>query len=116
MPVQAYICWGPVASSTMLALTQPTNPPATPVDRGSDAYIQVAVASSDIYRTAEDVRSGGGRITREPSPVPGIGTKVAKVADPDGWVIALVDTADFNGELCKAGSGSEALCSPEASP
>lgn len=106
------MCWGDQAANTQLALTQPQSPSAARVERGSDSYIQVAVSSNDIYKTTEDVRAGGGKIVREPSPVPGIGTKVAKVADPDGWVLALVDTADFNGELCKAGSGSEAICPP----
>lgn len=112
--VQVYVCWGGQAANTQLALTQPRLPPAAPVERGRDSYIQVAVSSNDIYRTTEVVRAGGGKVVREPSPVPGIGTKVAKVADPDGWVLALVDTADFNGELCKAGSGSEAICPPAA--
>lgn len=117
MLLQVYVCWGRRPANTLLALTQPKRQPATPIDRGSEAYIQVAVSSNDIYRTTEDVRAGGGKVLREPSPVPGIGTKVAKVADPDGWVTALVDTADFNGELCKAGSGSEAICgSPDTPP
>ena len=56
------------------------------------------------------MRAGGGSITREPAPIAGIGTKVAKVADPDGWVVAFVDNDDFLGELCKAGTLDSTLC------
>lgn len=108
--MQACLCWGSKGANTLLVLTQPVAPPATPPDRGSSAYIQMAVATRDVFKTTEEVRSGGGAVTREPGPVPGIGTKVAKVADPDGWTIALVDLEDFQGELCKAGSGSDKLC------
>jgi lactoylglutathione lyase len=105
-----YLCWGNKGSNTQLTLTRPRVLPDLPLDLGSNAYIQMAVATTDVYRSAEEVRSAGGTVVREPGPVPGIGTKVAKVADPDGWIIAFVDVVDFNRELCEAGSGSDGLC------
>ena len=53
-------------------------------------------------RTAEQVRAAGYTVSREPAPVPGIGTRVTKVQDPDGWTLAFVDNGDFLQELCKA--------------
>jgi lactoylglutathione lyase len=43
-----------------------------------------------VYKTAEQIRAAGGTITREPGPVPGIGTKILATTDPDGWKYVLV--------------------------
>ncbi len=64
-----------------------------------DAYAQVAISTTDVYRSAEDIRAKGGNIVREPGPVPGIGTKIVSIRDPDGWKIVLVDAEDFLKEL-----------------
>lgn len=96
--LQAYVCWGKPEDNTQLELTELLDR-SGPIDSGSDAYVQIAVSSSDIYKTAEQIREAGGKITREPAPVPGIGTRVMKAADPDGWVMAFVDYDDFLKEL-----------------
>jgi len=36
----------------------------------------------DVYKTADQIKAAGGQITREPGPVPGIGTKIVKTAFP----------------------------------
>jgi len=59
----------------------------------------VAISTTDVYKTAEDVRAKGGTIVREPGPVPGIGTKICSVTDPDGWKVVFVDRDDFLAEL-----------------
>ena len=74
------------------------------------AGVQVACSTDDVFRSAEAMRAAGAAITREPAPVPGIGTKVMKVADPDGWTLAFVDSGDFEQELCKAGTLSGPRC------
>lgn len=48
---------------------------------------------------AEQIKAAGGTITREPGPVPGIGTKIVATTDPDGWKVVLVDYEDFLKEL-----------------
>jgi hypothetical protein len=53
----------------------------------------------DVYKTAEQIRAAGGTITREPGPVPGIGTKILACTDPDGYKIVFVDNEDFLKEL-----------------
>lgn len=38
-------------------------------------------------------------MTRAPGPVPGIGTKITAVTDPDGFKTVLVDEVDIEKEL-----------------
>lgn len=46
---------------------------------------QIAIGTDDVYKTAEAVKLVGGKITREPGPLPGINTKITACLDPDGW-------------------------------
>jgi len=47
--------------------------------------LQIAVGTDDVYKTAEAIKLAGGKITREPGPLPGINTKITACLDPDGW-------------------------------
>lgn len=62
-------------------------------------YAQVAISTRDVYKTAEAIKAAGGKVTREPGPVPGIGTKILATTDFDGWKVVFVDNADFLAEL-----------------
>ena len=62
-------------------------------------YAQVAISTRDVYKTASQIEAAGGKVTRAPGPVPGIGTKITASVDPDGWKVVLVDEADFAAEL-----------------
>ena len=46
---------------------------------------QIAIGTDDVYKTAEAIKLVGGKITREPGPLPGINTKITACLDPDGW-------------------------------
>ena len=47
-----------------------------------------------MYKTAEAIKLSGGKITREPGPLPGINTKITACLDPDGWKsVCLIDLA-----------------------
>jgi hypothetical protein len=48
-------------------------------------WFQIAVGTDDVYKTAEAVKAFGGKLTREPGPLPGISTKITACLDPDGW-------------------------------
>lgn len=51
-----------------------------------------------MYKTAEAIKlSGcGGKVTREPGPLPGINTKITACLDPDGWkTVCLFDLEDL---------------------
>ncbi|KAJ6381834.1 hypothetical protein OIU77_030488 [Salix suchowensis] len=41
----------------------------------------------------------GGKVTREPGPLPAINTKITACLDPDGWKTVFVDNIDFLKEL-----------------
>lgn len=82
--------------TTVLELTY--NYGVTEYTKGT-GYAQIAVGTDDVYKTAEAVRTFGGKITREPGPLPGINTKITACLDPDGWKSVFVDNADFAKEL-----------------
>lgn len=50
---------------------------------------QIAVGTDDVYKSAEVVdlvtKELGGKITRQPGPIPGLNTKITSFLDPDGW-------------------------------
>ena len=48
-------------------------------------FYQIAIGTDDVYKTAEAIRLCGGKITREPGPLPVINTKITACLDPDGW-------------------------------
>ncbi|CAK9320920.1 unnamed protein product [Citrullus colocynthis] len=86
--------------TTVLELTY--NYGVTEYTKGN-AYAQVAISTDDVYKSAEVVnlvnQELGGKITRQPGPLSGIGTKIVSFLDPDGWKTVLVDNADFQMEL-----------------
>eukprot|EP00244_Chara_vulgaris_P008181 TRINITY_DN312_c0_g1_i1.p1 TRINITY_DN312_c0_g1~~TRINITY_DN312_c0_g1_i1.p1 ORF type:complete len:295 (+),score=73.80 TRINITY_DN312_c0_g1_i1:322-1206(+) len=92
----AMMGYGPEESSAVLELTY--NYDVTSYSKGN-AYGQIALGTDDVYKTAEAVRSHGGKITREPGPIPGINTKIFALLDPDGWKTVFVDNEDFLKEL-----------------
>ena len=92
----AFLGYGDEDKSTVFELTY--NWGTTSYDKGT-GYAQVAVSTKDVYKTAEQIKAAGGVVTREPGPVPGIGTKICACVDPDGWKIVFVDEEDFMKEL-----------------
>jgi len=88
--------------TTVLELTY--NYGVTEYTKGT-AYAQVAISTDDVYKSAEVVKlvteELGGKITRQPGPLPGINTKIVSFVDPDGWKTVLVDNEDFLKELKK---------------
>ncbi|XP_059624256.1 lactoylglutathione lyase GLX1-like [Cornus florida] len=86
--------------TTVLELTY--NYGVTEYTKGN-AYAQVAISTDDVYKSAEVIKlvtqELGGKITREPGPIPGINTKITSFLDPDGWKTVLVDNEDFLKEL-----------------
>ena len=56
------------------------------------AYGHVALGVPDVAALCEQVRAGGGTVTREAGPVKGGSTVIAFIADPDGYKIELIQT------------------------
>jgi len=53
-------------------------------------YGHVAIEVDDAYRTCEEVKKRGGKVTREPGPMKHGTTVIAFVEDPDGYKIEFV--------------------------
>ncbi|KAJ4839878.1 hypothetical protein Tsubulata_003184 [Turnera subulata] len=92
----AMMGYGPEDKNAVLELTY--NYGVTEYDKGN-AYAQIAIGTDDVYKTAEAVKLFGGKVTREPGPLPGINTKITACLDPDGWKSVFVDNIDFVKEL-----------------
>jgi lactoylglutathione lyase len=60
-------------------------------DLGS-AFGHVAIGVPDVKQACERVRTGGGKVTREPGPVKGGTSVIAFVEDPDGYKIEFIQT------------------------
>ena len=84
------------SDSTTLNLSY--QPGVDSYDNG-DGYAQIAVSTPDVYKAADNFTEAGIDVARKPGPVPGIGTKICAVKDPDGWKTVLVDAEDFEKEF-----------------
>jgi lactoylglutathione lyase len=58
-------------------------------DQGT-AFGHMAIGVPDVAATCAKVRTGGGKVTREPGPVKFGTTIIAFVEDPDGYKIELI--------------------------
>ena len=48
-------------------------------------FMQMAIGTDDVYKTAEVVKLSGGQVVREAGPLEEIDTKITAILDPDGW-------------------------------
>jgi len=56
-----------------------------------DAYGHVAFGVQDIYKICEEVKSRGGKVSREPGPMKHGKTVIAFIEDPNGYKIELIE-------------------------
>ncbi|KAJ6732495.1 LACTOYLGLUTATHIONE LYASE [Salix purpurea] len=92
----ALMGYGPEDKNAVLELTY--NYGITEYNKGN-GYTQIAIGTDDVYKSAEAVKLCGGKIIREPGPIPVINTKITACLDPDGWKSVFVDNVDFFKEL-----------------
>ncbi|KAL2941431.1 Lactoylglutathione lyase GLX1 [Bienertia sinuspersici] len=82
----AMMGYAPKEETTVLELTY--NYGVTNYTKGN-AYALVSISTDDVYKSAEVVNLAnqelGGKITRQPGPIPGLNTKIVSFLDPDGW-------------------------------
>ncbi|KAK2079587.1 Lactoylglutathione lyase [Prototheca wickerhamii] len=64
-----------------------------------DGYAQAAIGTDDVHRSADEIKAAGWELAKEPTELPGIGTKIFALHDPDGYKIVFVDNKDFLKEL-----------------
>lgn len=54
------------------------------------AYGHIAIEVNDAYRTCEEIKRRGGKVTREAGPMKHGMTVIAFVEDPDGYKVELI--------------------------
>ncbi|MDX8407120.1 MAG: lactoylglutathione lyase [Mariprofundaceae bacterium] len=83
----AFVGYADESESAVIELTHNWDTDAYDLGNG---FGHVAIGVDDIHATCEQIRSGGGRITREPGPMKHGSTVIAFVKDPDGYAIELI--------------------------
>ncbi len=84
----AFVGYGEESGNTVIELTY--NYGTDKYDLGS-AFGHLAIEVPDIKKACEQVRGGGGKVTREPGPVKFGTTMIAFVEDPDGYKIEFIE-------------------------
>ena len=83
----AFVGYGDEAENTVIELTY--NWGVDSYDIGS-GYGHIALGVSDIYQTCNEIKTRGGKVTREPGPMKHGSTVIAFIEDPTGYKIELI--------------------------
>jgi len=83
----AFVGYGDESDTAVLELTY--NWGVDKYELGN-AYGHVAIAVDDAYKACEEVKRGGGKVTREAGPMKHGTTVIAFVEDPDAYKIELI--------------------------
>ena len=83
----AFVGYGNEAENSVIELTYNWGVDQYELGTG---YGHIALEVEDVYKACEDIRSRGGKITREPGPMKHGSSILAFVEDPDGYKIELL--------------------------
>lgn len=83
----AFVGYGDESENTVIELTHNWDTDSYEIGSG---YGHIALGVDDIYGTCEQIKSLGGKVTREPGPMKHGSTVIAFVEDPDGYKIELI--------------------------
>ena len=83
----AFVGYGAESEEAVIELTY--NWGTDKYDLGN-GYGHIALGVNDIYGTCEQIKSLGGKVTREPGPMKHGSTVIAFVEDPDGYKVELI--------------------------
>lgn len=83
----AFVGYGDESETAVIELTH--NWGVDQYDLGN-AYGHVAISVDDIYKTCENIKARGGKVTREPGPMKHGSTVIAFVEDPNGYKVELI--------------------------
>lgn len=83
----AFVGYQDEAEGAVLELTH--NWDTSSYDLGN-GYGHIALEVEDAYKACEDIKSRGGKVTREAGPMKHGQTVIAFVEDPDGYKIELI--------------------------
>ena len=84
----AFVGYGEESDETVIELTHNWDQ-TEPYEIGS-GFGHLALGVPDIYKTCEDLRKIGIKITREPGPMKHGTSVIAFIEDPDGYKIELI--------------------------
>jgi len=84
----AFVGYGDESSSSVIELSY--NYGTEKYDLGN-AFGHLAIEVPDVAKACEQVRAGGGKVTREAGPVKFGTTMIAFVEDPDGYKIEFIE-------------------------
>ncbi|MDY7012791.1 MAG: lactoylglutathione lyase [Cyanobacteriota bacterium] len=83
----AFVGYGDESDHTVIELTYNWGVDRYEIGSG---YGHVALGVDDIYKTCEEIKARGGKVTREPGPMKHGSTVIAFVEDPTGYKIELI--------------------------
>jgi lactoylglutathione lyase len=83
----AFVGYGDESSNAVIELTHNWDTDHYEIGTG---YGHIALGLENIYTACEEIRSKGGKISREPGPMKHGTTEIAFVEDPDGYKIELI--------------------------
>ncbi len=84
----AFVGYGDEKSNAVIELTH--NWGKSGYDLGN-AYGHIAIEVDDIYKTCDELKKKGVKISREPGPMKFGGPSIAFIDDPNGYKIELID-------------------------
>ncbi|MBE9184451.1 lactoylglutathione lyase [Microcoleus sp. LEGE 07076] len=83
----AFVGYGDESDTTVLELTY--NWGVAEYNLGN-AYGHIAIGVDDIYGTCDEIKTRGGKVSRQPGPMKHGSTVIAFVEDPDGYKVELI--------------------------
>ncbi|HIK31039.1 MAG TPA: lactoylglutathione lyase [Oscillatoriales cyanobacterium M59_W2019_021] len=83
----AFVGYGDESDHTVIELTYNWGVESYDIGTG---YGHIALGVEDIYKTCENIKARGGKVTREPGPMKHGSTVIAFVEDPTGYKIELI--------------------------
>jgi lactoylglutathione lyase len=88
----AFVGYGDESDHTVVELTY--NWGVDKYDLGN-GFGHLAIGVDDIYKTCEEIKAQGGKVTREPGPMKHGSTVIAFIEDPNGYKIELIQTKNL---------------------
>ena len=85
----AFVGYGSEAEHTVVELTY--NWGVHKYELGN-AFGHLAIGVEDIYKTCDELKRKGVKVTREPGPMKHGGAVIAFIEDPNGYKIELIET------------------------
>ncbi len=85
----AFVGYGSEAEHTVIELTY--NWGVDKYELGN-AFGHLAIGVEDIYKTCDELKKKGVKVTREPGPMKHGGAVIAFIEDPNGYKIELIET------------------------